>query len=47
MQETAVICVISDPYVATAYVADGLSGFAEAASIAYPCSKLQRCVVHL
>ena len=28
-------------------VADGLTGFAEAAGIAYPCSKLQRCVVHL
>ena len=28
-------------------VADGLSGFADAAGIAYPCSKLQRCVVHL
>ena len=28
-------------------VADGLTGFAEAASKAYPCSKLQRCVVHL
>lgn len=28
-------------------VADGLTGFAEAAGKAYPCSKLQRCVVHL
>ena len=28
-------------------VADGLTGFAEAAARAYPCSKLQRCVVHL
>lgn len=28
-------------------VADGLTGFADAAARAYPCSKLQRCVVHL
>lgn len=28
-------------------IADGLSGFADAAAKAYPCSKLQRCVLHL